>query len=497
MAYKFRSVKITHDILHRIDFSYIAEFFRFMGILVCEDILIEYGKNKTPEEKEAEKNTVYSAEIYIGKREINCNEAIELGSTEMEYQNKLKGLSGKTIFLYDDPQIESRIKERCPEEVLPSFSISCEENGVQKQILARLLNNILDVIYDKQDENAVSVSELNDLINIYVDRKLWLHSMNMQYYAGRSSVAVSEAKTAFLDIYNDLKGVLDSKEMGLEKRLYKYAVLWCAVKINDACKYEDEILYFPISYVAEKCRSLCAAYPDFGNAKVLLGLCYEPSSNSANEALAAFDSALNEMRSECFASAIYYRIGKRYEPYPDKREYVKKAYESAYQRKTKFRIIFKLAIGARDRGDIEGALEWFDEIRNKLKLKQKLHFLDPLELEYLFKAYVHKCYLYYKEDDVRAAIREGEEAIKIKNIVENEETNNSENHYFAKFYGADSDKYRKILAARFSINVINKMLAECYSKILDEERAQEYRNKVLEESSYKEIGDSWKIRVVN
>lgn len=44
---KFRSIKIIHDIIHRIDYSYIAEFFRFIGILVCEEILVEPGKEKS------------------------------------------------------------------------------------------------------------------------------------------------------------------------------------------------------------------------------------------------------------------------------------------------------------------------------------------------------------------------------------------------------------------------------------------------------------------
>lgn len=499
MIYKFRSVKITHDILHRMDFSYIAELFRFMGILVCENILIDDGIEKSPKEKEAEKNTVYSAEIFVGRREINEIEAEVLGCSGTDYQSKLDELPERTVFLYDIPYIQKQLLQQETNEALPTFHLGYEPVKEQKAVLCTLCIEILSSIYDGTAGVIINVAGLSGLIDIYVDEKLWLHSMNMQYYAIRPSEAVSEAKGAFLSAHSKVEEILEKSagKMEVEKRLYEYAGLWCEVKINNACKYSRGILYFSVKEVAKRCRSLSLRYPDFSNAKILLGLSYEPSFSSANEALAAFDDVLKEIRAECFASAVYYWVGKRYEPYPDKKNFVKKAYELAYQRKAKFRNIFKLAIEARNSGDNEKAVEWFDEIINRLELKRKLHFLDPLELEYLFKTYVQKCNIYYREDNITEAIKAGEKAIWIKNVVGDKKRNNTENRYFEKFYREDSDRYRKMLAARFNVDVVNKMLAVCYSKVFDEEKAKEYREKVYENSSYKGVGGSWKIRVVN
>lgn len=478
--YKFRSVNITHDILHRIDFSYIAELFRFMGILVCENILFDDSKSENQTE-ETVQDTIYSADIYIGKRSINAAEAEALGCSDEEYHNKLKELSDRAIYLYDDPYIQAQQKSQNVKDFLPAFIVCRQSCDVQKRIIRDFLINILDSIYAESDEEVVSAGQLEKLIDIYVENGLWLHSMNMQYYAQRRSDAISEAKVNFLSAYEALEKVLMNKEnMGAERRLYEYALLWCKVKINNACNYGKEMLYFPLEDVANGCRNLCAAYPDFSNAKILLGLCYEPSSNSANEALAAFDSALKELQDECFSSAVYYWMGKRYEPYFNRKELAKKAYNLAYQKKPKFRSIFKLAIAAKDNGDNERAIEKFDEILWKLKLKEELHFLDPLEIEYQFKIYVQKCYIYYKDDNVIAAIKAGEEAVRIKNTVDNKEMNDTENLFFNKFYGGDSDRYRKILTERFSVNVVYKMLSECYSKIFKVDKAREYQKKIVD-----------------
>lgn len=483
MIRRFKSVKITHDILHRIDFFYIAELFRFMGILVCENILIGDGIDKSPEEIETEKNTIYNAEIYVGKREINRAEAEALGCPEERYQEKLKEFPGRPVFLYDDPNIQKQLALQNPEDPLPVFCICHEPVNVQKNILRKFLENVFKVVYEETDKAADLANQLQDLINLYVDNKLWLHSMNMQYYARRPSKAVSEAREAFLKVHDllEAKRKGDGKK-GQTKRLYEYAELWCEVKINNACNYMREILYYSIEKVAEGCKTLCKTYQDFCNAKILLGLCYEPSSNSANEALMAFDAALKEVKHECFASAIYYWVGKRYEPYPNRKKQAVRAYELAYERKAKFRNIFKLAIDARDRKDTKEAIEKFDEIIDRLRLKKKLHFLDPLELEYLFKTYVQECYLYYSEDNVIDAIRTGEEAVRLKEIVETPARNVAENQYFERFYKGDLNIYREILAKRFSIKVVYEMLAECYAKVFDEKRAEEYQKKLSEQN---------------
>ena len=38
-----KSVMLIHEIAHRMDFSYLAEMFRFLGVFVCEGIMLEDG----------------------------------------------------------------------------------------------------------------------------------------------------------------------------------------------------------------------------------------------------------------------------------------------------------------------------------------------------------------------------------------------------------------------------------------------------------------------
>ena len=92
---KFRSVQIIHDILHRIDFSYLAELLRFMGIFVCEKILVD------EEESASEKRTRYSARLYTGKRTIVPEEEKILQCSKEKYNQYLESLQEEVIFLDD------------------------------------------------------------------------------------------------------------------------------------------------------------------------------------------------------------------------------------------------------------------------------------------------------------------------------------------------------------------------------------------------------------
>ncbi len=474
----FKAVEIIHDDLHRIDYSFLAEFFRFMGAFVCENILIE------PHEKsKAEKNTGYGAHIYVGKRNLSVDESSMLRNIGgREYGELISEMlmKEKLIFLYDDivNEVLSRGKQNIPNKQM----LFCLNIGTQKTILTELMKQVMTVGGEEAGDGVIA-KKFGALIDIFVDWKLWFHSLNLQYYANRESEVVREAGKAFLSAHDEMqitaerrKALKDGDDVQF---IYDYGVLWCEVKTNSACGYCNEMLLFPIEELAKRCRNLCRMYPSFTNAKVLLGLCYEPSANYADDAIWAFKDALQDLKTECYAAPVHYWVGKRFEPYKDWQEDAKKAYMKAYKCKRKFRNCFKLGVFAKKDEKYSEAIGYFEEILSKLQAKRELNLVDPLEIEYLFKAYTQMAYIYNKQNNHKKAIEMGEFAIQVwKTYIETTEGNGNSNGYFKMLYGEEWKRYRETIRKRLKISIVYKILAESYARVMESDKAREYWEKL-------------------
>lgn len=462
------SVLITHNIINRIDFSYLAEFFRFLGVYVCEDIQLDTNEktSDSDEKTEVELRTVYNAYIYIGNYNMEQKRTRENVIGE-------SNLSKKIVYAYDFCT-QNQMKEadschndltECDDEI-SFFSAKLEKEGSKY-----LISLVSEVFNDKASEL------LTPLIKAFAEFGIWFHSMNLQYYAKKKSFVATAAKDAFLNCYTRIKEHLDNANYGCVQYIYEYALIWCALKVNTTCDYNQEILYFPIENLVKRCKELYRKYQGFSNAKVLEGLCYEPSSNSANEALQAFGSALKEIGDTSFASPVYYWIGKRYESYHDYREEAEKCYKMANEKKSKFRNYFKLAVFKRNAQQYDEAIELFEKIIQKLNKKREWDFMDPLELEYLFKTYTQICYIFHLEKKYIRVIETGKEAVKVYSkeggLIESCK-------YFKAFYGDDAEKYREELKKRLDLKMVYSLMADGYAQIQDQENAEDCLKKIKE-----------------
>lgn len=463
---KLNSIRIIHDILHRTDFFYLAELFRFMGVFVCEKILVEPIQTET----EAERNTMYDAYIYIGKLHLTEEESDKLSLSQEEYNTRIDALPENTLFLYDVVEIKKLSEE----------PISCQTVEIQKKALADFWEKLLDKVYEAKhtEEHAEKITPdgLAGITDTFVDEQLWLHSMNMQYYQKKASWIIECAEDAFLKTQKRVAEFLQDKQDKPERYLYEYANLWSQVQMNIACKYNNRVLYFSIAKLEERCKKLCNDFPEFTNAVILLGLCYEPSLSHANEAVAAFADALDRIGTECFASAVYYWIGKRYEAFRDRKNEEEECYKCANRRKYKFRNTYKLAICARNRGDHEEALRLLDDIIEKLNQKRKMFFLDPLELEYLFKTCFQATYICFIEEDYNRAIKYGRKGEEIW-------TNDiKENKFFDAFYGNEAENYKEEWKKRLNVIKVYCLLMDSYNRMHETEEAETYyrRMKMVE-----------------
>ena len=434
-----RSVKIIHDIIHRADYIFLSEFLRYIGVLVYEDILFDREIDKTSYEKK----TQCSACVFIGERSLSEENRDLLAPIvdETEYADLISRLPEDTLFLY----------EEC--EKAEAGLIIKGDFFTQKTCLQAIIGKILYLISQKVERDQYCFED--DLIPIFVQNNLFLHSVTMQYYSKTNDNVIQEAKDAFVAACKDLEKCNTKNYTGKMRAHYMYALLWTKVKGNIACDYLEHVLYFPEDRMFEDCRKLIEDYPDFSNAKVLMGLCYEPLKKRTRDTVNAFSNALDDIEDECFAASVYYWIGKRFETDGRYPEQAKECYRRSNNRSVKFRSLFKLGIISRKEKNYGEAISFFDTILTKLQAKDTIGYTDPLELEYIQKAYLQKCITYYegrRYDKVRENMKLAEEAQdKIK-----------QNKFFGILYADKQETYQGLSGSRVNISQFKSLMKEAF-----------------------------------
>lgn len=428
----FKSVRIIHNIITRIDFSFLAEFFRLAGIYVVE--CIDRDEDESPYQ-----NTENCFDVTIDT--CGSDKAYEFGPA-LDFGKIKIGISA----------IEN---------------IRQWSQGNQAMALQKVLEEIAFLLGEEPPGIVWGI-----LVVEYVAKDLMLHSLNLQYYFKRSSFAVENAKTVFDTIYRIIKRRIGNVITGdPERRHLEYAHIYCKVKVNTGCKYMDLKPEFPVEELADECMSCSNHYPDFSNLKVLLGLCYEHEPIYAQKAVRAFARALEEENEYCYASHIYYWIGKQYEAYQANWEDSVKNYHASYVHRHKYKNMYKLAIAHRVEGDYQEAVKCFTWIIDKLEEKIKLNMLDPLELEYYFKSKAMIATIYF--NDLRnylGAIQYGEHLIRIYNYLVDSD------NFFNELYGAQAGSYRNLTKQRFDLRRVRSILYYSYHYLGLEEKALQYMN---------------------
>ncbi len=452
-----KAIKIIHGISDRIDFLFLAEFLRLCGFYVGEQKLSSFSPGKELD------SGCFDAYIYVPPKDEIWKE-VSIRQKDDGIRN-FEALQER--FLSADFH-EIRM------DILPDGENNREIKDISVSDRKKLLVKCLDKIglTDRVRDDVWSA-----LADIYIKNDLMIHSSSLQYYPMRESAAIQNAEKLFLQAYTQITELLAAVK--IQKHL-RYAQLWCAVKINSIRKFQKKMAEFPPLELAEKCIKLYKEYPDFSNVKVLEGLCYEHSEDKASEAIYAFKHALNMERSNCYATAIYYWIGKRYEAYNTKKKEAEEYYFKAYRSMPKFRNIYKLAVFAKGRADFETTQKYFTEIIDVLVEPKKLNMLDPLELEYAFKVYQQMCHMYYDKCSDRRSKYEkviyyAQAAIGARELIDF-------SIFYDRLYGEENaELYRNISKERMSLDSIYLMLSHSYHDVKEYDIAEKYKNLIAKD----------------
>ncbi len=428
----FKAVRIIHNIITRIDFSFLAEFFRLAGIYVVE--CIDNDEDESPYQNKEDCFDV-TIDTCGSDKAFEFGSAIDFGEIKVEI-NKTENI----------------------------------RQWNQKQQID-VLKNVLEQI-------AISLGEpppgevWDILVQTYVMHDLVLHSLNLQYYFKKASFAVENAQNVFYAVQRELEA--DSEKITVKDWSYQhleYARLYSKVKVNAGCKFMKQIFEFPIEELAEECIKCINKYHDFSNLKVLLGLCYEHEPIYAPMAIRALARALEEENAYCYSSHIYYWLGKQYEAYKANWNDSVKNYEASYRRKHKYKNMYKIATAQRVAGEYKKAIESFAHIIDKLKEKIKLNMLDPLEVEYYFKSKAMIATIYFNDlKNYLGAIEYGEDLFRSYEQLINE------GHYYTRFYGESAESYRHLTKQRLETKRVRSILYYSYHYLGLEEKALKYMN---------------------
>lgn len=139
MMDRIRAVKIVHDIIHRADYVFVSEFFRLMGVFVCEGIL-DILTERT-EKTRAEEMTEFDFCIYVGKKVPDEEEYALLDTGEEAYEQALQRLPADTVYFYDMVSMAVEAVPQADTRREPAFrTFSAAE---QKKILFQLLKLLI------------------------------------------------------------------------------------------------------------------------------------------------------------------------------------------------------------------------------------------------------------------------------------------------------------------------------------------------------------------
>lgn len=430
---ELKAVRIIHDVVSGIDFFFLAEFFRLSGIYVVEQM-----------EGEAYQGDKSCFDVTINT--CGSCDGVEIEGDDCIQFSLLKGA------------------------ISPKANIRAWTLKNQKKVLKQLIKEIERRLYGQVSLKRGSWWDL--LIDTYVNQELVLHSMNLQFYFKKPSFAVEQARNAFYEAYNAFeaggKKIFSSDS---ERKYFVYARIYCKVKVNAGCYFMGDEFQFPVEALGDECIQYISQYPGFSNLKVLLGLCYEYSREYARVAIQAFDRALESENIYCYASHIYYWIGKRYEIIDEDPRDTIQNYRWSYDKKPKYKNIYKLAIERRNSGEYEEAIQYFQMILEKLDRKLKQRRADPLEMEYYFKAYAMITIIYFYDlKNYLTAIEYGEDLIRTCRVLVDED------EFYDAFYMDNANQYRNLTKARFDLKKIRSALYYSYEYLGLKDKAEQYKN---------------------
>lgn len=261
---------------------------------------------------------------------------------------------------------------------------------------------------------------------------------NIYSYFKENDVWVQEAQDEFVNAYVDLSTAKAEKEKTIYT-LYTFANL--TRYINETCVFLNQKLLLSTEQCVNYLESALQKEPKFYNARLLEAIIYELDKEYYLKSGELYESALKEMDQKKYTSYPYYLYGRYCERKMKNLDKAKQYYEKSFEiNEMEYRAIYKLAIIAKREGDYEGSIKWFEKICTILSKKEDGNYLQPKEYEYLFKAYFGIGRIY---GDVFCNLKEYDNIVKKMDALHDKLCSDKKNQAYVEIFGEEEKRFRE------------------------------------------------------
>lgn len=309
-----------------------------------------------------------------------------------------------------------------------------------------------------------------------MDKSLFRSGITLQYFRFKAD-EVAKAGKNFYIAAGVISELIKECNILLNNRHIEYARLYCMQKANLAEWLCNKRNVYSVERLSNECQKLIDNNPDFYNAYVLMGFINEHPHNRISDSVIAFERALLCIGEKRYASSIYYWLARRCEGFSTLQNKVEHYYHKAYNTVGKYRNVYKLAILAEHKGNWEEAVRYLQECIEYIK--QRDPYLDMLEQEYYYKAYLRISYIYiYKANEYVKGISYAERALDYRNNI----LDNKRKYclYAYKAYGDDAEQYIELMLRNMKEKIPYEYISKAYEKLNMWEQSNEYWNRAIE-----------------
>lgn len=476
---ELKAIKIVHDRKNRVLYNILAEFFRFIGIFVLEDTV-----DSSPIEQRSDDTQFV---IYLMNERFSLN-------------NSLEDKPYCLIIVGEDNFEKLNMKE------LRKLTLQAEV--LQTENAQKSMQGLFAYIFDKIYLYKLNVSQsmMKRLLDIYLEQNVVIAACDLQYYRMLSEIHV-ESKKKFLNTVEKLQALeggdgsrttenIQEKWGRTGKFYYCYSVLYCKQRVNLACWFLKDGEYYlrgngelcdkngfrrqlnleyGVAELVKECRLLIREYPEKANLDVLLGLITEKADDAYQLTVNAYQTAVQMIGQQPYASHVYYWLGWRFERNNGTLSEAKKAYGKAYLLQHKYRNIYKVAVMYESEGNKEQFIQYLMACRKEIKHRTDNEGkLDPLEIEYYCKSCLLLCLRFWNYwNDADKAIEYGEEVLK---FIDQHIVNDMFEEY-QTLYGSNKADYQRESQNRIRVKRLHEVLTAAYRSIGDMEQSEMHRAK--------------------
>ncbi len=364
----FTSIKIIHKWEHAKEYRLLADYFRLIGVFVCDCTL------------KREKFSDDFDFVFLLKQDLE-----EENIKRVKQQYSAEGKQSKIIEL----------------KLLDNVTLNeqSEEGKIKlKNYIYECLNELEKVI-PVPDKNVVDkeMKVLREIADIYVKHRLCYY-LNLYRCVPNERNTVQNAQDSFVNAYIDL-----AKNEPKTSQVY-YALANLAKYMNRTCVLLGEEFLLETDRILMWIDQALGLEPIFDNAYLLKALVTEMDPAYKIQSEIYYENAIERIGKKSYSSYSHYLEGKYYEMILNEISRAKICYTKSLKiNKLEYRTLYRLAIIYEKEKEYIKAIEILKSICNILIEPETGKKLQPKEYEYLLKAYYEQAkiqgyYLFNKKE---------------------------------------------------------------------------------------------------